>query len=81
MSAPDVEQAPVRQPHFKAPRSAGSEKTSDVSGEVSTRVLGCVSELKEVVVRLHMKKLFPYNPAPLLKLLGQVQACSPTPSL
>uniref|UniRef100_A0A674P6M4 Lines homolog 1 n=1 Tax=Takifugu rubripes TaxID=31033 RepID=A0A674P6M4_TAKRU len=72
MSAPDVEQAPVRQPHFKAPRS-GSEKTSDVSCEVAARVLGCVSELKEVVVRLHMKKLFPYNPAPLLKLLGQVQ--------
>ncbi|XP_029688135.1 protein Lines homolog 1 isoform X2 [Takifugu rubripes] len=76
MSAPDVEQAPVRQPHFKAPRS-GSEKTSDVSCEVAARVLGCVSELKEVVVRLHMKKLFPYNPAPLLKLLGQVQACCP----
>lgn len=77
MNAPDVEQSPIRQPHFKAPRSAGCEKTSDISCEISTRVLGCVSELKEVVVRLHMKKLFPYNPAPLLKLLGQVQACSP----
>lgn len=72
MSAPDVEQAPVRRPHFKA--SAGSEEASDVSWETSTRVFGCVSELEEVVLRLHSKKLFPYNPAPLLKLLGQVQA-------
>lgn len=52
------------------------EKGSDVSCEISTRVLVCLSELREVVMRLHVKKLFPYNPTPLLKLLGQVEACS-----
>lgn len=59
--------------HENGGRRGGSEEPPDVSGETSTRVLGCVWELREVVVRLHTKKLFPYNPAPLLKLLGQVQ--------
>lgn len=71
--APDVQQEPARRRDVKAPRSAGPERTSDVGCELSTRALGCLSELKEVVGRLHARKLFPYNPAPLLKLLGQVQ--------
>lgn len=51
-------------------------KTSHTGDEASGRVFGCLSELREVVTRLHAKKLFPYNPAPLLKLLGQVENCS-----
>lgn len=54
----------------------GPDKTSDVACEISARVLGCLSELRGVVRRLHVKNLFPYNPAPLLKLLGQVEDCS-----
>lgn len=80
-------QVPVRHAHFKTSHSAGllnqltdfkegPDKTSDVTCEISARVLGCLSELREVVMRLHIKKLFPYNPAPLLKLLGQVEDCS-----
>lgn len=48
-------------------------ETSDGPCETSARVLGCLSELREVVMRLHTRKLFPYNPAPLLRLLGQVE--------
>lgn len=54
----------------------GPSKTSDVTWEMSARVLGCLSQLRLVVMRLHMKKLFPYHPAPLIKLLGQVEHCS-----
>lgn len=71
---------PVRQTHFRTSQSAGllnqPGETSGVAGEISAKVLGCLSELRDVVVRLHMRRLFPYNPAPLLKLLGQVQDCS-----
>lgn len=77
---------PLRQTRFKTSHSAGllnqlsdlkegPDKTSDVTCEISAGVLGCLSELREVVMRLHVKKLFPYNPAPLLKLLGQVEDC------
>lgn len=51
----------------------GPDKTSDGPCEISARVLGCLSELRDVVMRLHTKKLFPYNPASLLKLLGHVE--------
>ncbi|XP_056267989.1 protein Lines homolog 1 isoform X2 [Pseudoliparis swirei] len=40
------------------------------------RAVLCVSELREVVARLQTKKLFPYNPSSLLKLLAQVENCS-----
>lgn len=75
-------QAPVRRTHCKTSHSAGLPnqpidlKTSDTGYEASGRVFCCLSELREVVTRLHVKKLFPYNPAPLLKLLGQVEKCS-----
>ncbi|CAN9506914.1 unnamed protein product [Ophioblennius macclurei] len=42
----------------------------------STRAVLCLSELREVVTRLHAKKLFPYNPTSLLKLLTQVENTS-----
>ncbi|XP_034536631.1 protein Lines homolog 1 [Notolabrus celidotus] len=44
--------------------------------ETSHRAVLCVTQLREVVTRLQAKKLFPYNPSSLLKLLAQVEKCS-----
>lgn len=44
--------------------------------ETTARALACLSELRAVVMRLQTKKLFPYNPSSLLKLLAQVHVCS-----
>lgn len=44
--------------------------------EASARAVKCLSELREVVMRLQVKKLFPYNPSSLIKLLAQVENCS-----
>ncbi|KAK2853356.1 hypothetical protein Q5P01_006017 [Channa striata] len=41
--------------------------------KTSARAISCLSELREVVTRLQKKKLFPYNPSSLLKLLAQVE--------
>lgn len=79
IGALDINQGPVRRTHSAGAPSQlleSPEKTSDVTCETSTRVFSCLSELQEVLMRLHMKKLFPYNPAPLLKLLKQVQDSS-----
>lgn len=38
------------------------------------RAVSCLSKLREVLTRLQMKKLFPYNPSSLLKLLAQVES-------
>lgn len=46
-----------------------------LTGEISVRAVHCLSQLREVVTRLHTKKLFPYNPSSLLKLLAQVESC------
>uniref|UniRef100_A0A3Q0TFP3 Lines homolog 1 n=1 Tax=Amphilophus citrinellus TaxID=61819 RepID=A0A3Q0TFP3_AMPCI len=46
-----------------------------LTGEMSVKAVLCLSELREVVMRLHTKKLFPYNPSSLLKLLAQVESC------
>ncbi|KAM8894270.1 protein Lines homolog 1 isoform 3-T3 [Spinachia spinachia] len=40
--------------------------------ETSARAVLCMSQLREVVTRLHAKKLFPYNPCSLIQLLAQV---------
>ncbi|KAM7406691.1 hypothetical protein PAMP_001048 [Pampus punctatissimus] len=53
-----------------------SEHSGQVSCETSARAMLCLSELREVVTRLQAKKLFPYNPSSLLKLLAQVEMCS-----
>ncbi|XP_074480731.1 protein Lines homolog 1 isoform X2 [Sebastes fasciatus] len=59
-----------------------SEQTScpNMSGQVTcetlVRAVLCMSELRLVVTRLQTKKLFPYNPSSLLKLLAQVENCS-----
>ncbi|XP_012717089.2 protein Lines homolog 1 [Fundulus heteroclitus] len=37
------------------------------------RVVSCLSELRAVVTRLQTKKLFPYNPSSLLKLLAHIE--------
>lgn len=42
---------------------------------MADRAILCLSELREVVTRLQTKKLFPYNPSSLLKLLAQVEDC------
>uniref|UniRef100_A0A3P8RK05 Lines homolog 1 n=1 Tax=Amphiprion percula TaxID=161767 RepID=A0A3P8RK05_AMPPE len=44
-----------------------------VTFETLAKTVFCLSELREVVTRLHTKKLFPYNPSALLKLLEQVE--------
>ncbi|KAG7220838.1 hypothetical protein INR49_031577 [Caranx melampygus] len=44
-----------------------------VTCETFLRAVLCLSELREVVTRLQRKKLFPYNPSSLLKLLAQVE--------
>lgn len=45
-----------------------------LSGQLTRTVL-CLSKLREVVTKLQTKKLFPYNPSSLLKLLAQVHKC------
>ncbi|XP_035508481.1 protein Lines homolog 1 [Morone saxatilis] len=47
--------------------------SGQVNCETSARAVLCLSELREVVTRLQTKKLFPYNPSSLLKLLAQIQ--------
>lgn len=49
--------------------------SGQLPGEISVRAVHCLSQLREVVTRLHTKKLFPYNPSSLLKLLAQVESC------
>lgn len=44
--------------------------------ETSARAVRCLSQLKEVVMRLQTKKLFSYNPSSLIKLLAQAENCS-----
>ncbi len=46
--------------------------SGQVTCETSARAVHCLSELRELVTRLQAKKLFPYNPSSLLKLLAQV---------
>ncbi|XP_026148770.1 protein Lines homolog 1 isoform X2 [Mastacembelus armatus] len=51
-------------------------QSGQVTCEMSARVVHCLSELREVVMRLQTKNLFPYNPSSLIKLLAQVEKCS-----
>ncbi|RVE74947.1 hypothetical protein OJAV_G00027510 [Oryzias javanicus] len=63
--------------------TSGSERRSQpgreapagrVDPDLLDRTVRCLSELREVVDRLHSRHLFPYNPSSLLKLLAQVDA-------
>ncbi|XP_040061096.2 protein Lines homolog 1 isoform X3 [Gasterosteus aculeatus] len=65
--------APVLQIEQPSPRPTMS---GQLGCEPSARAVLCLSQLREVVTRLHTKKLFPYNPSSLLKLLAQVDNCS-----
>lgn len=74
-----------RRPESLSPAVLRSEQTScsvvptlseHVTSKASIRAVGCLAELREVVTRLQVKKLFPYNPSSLLKLLTQVENCS-----
>uniref|UniRef100_A0AAQ4RFU8 Lines homolog 1 n=1 Tax=Gasterosteus aculeatus aculeatus TaxID=481459 RepID=A0AAQ4RFU8_GASAC len=58
--------APVLQIEQPSPRPTMS---GQLGCEPSARAVLCLSQLREVVTRLHTKKLFPYNPSSLLKLL------------
>lgn len=53
-----------------------SEHLGQVFCEASDRAMFCLSELRKVVTKLQTKKLFPYNPSSLLKLLAQLEKCS-----
>nr|XP_019935231.1 PREDICTED: protein Lines homolog 1 isoform X1 [Paralichthys olivaceus] len=61
------------------PRLPSRQRSCSLSGQGScetlARVVACLSELREVVTRLQTKKLFPYNPSSLLKLLAGVEMC------
>ncbi|XP_053283325.1 protein Lines homolog 1 isoform X2 [Pleuronectes platessa] len=70
-----------RRPEGLSPPSLQSRQRSHtLSGqgtcETLARVVACLSELREVVTRLQTKKLFPYNPSSLLKILAGVEICS-----
>ncbi|KAM9318371.1 protein Lines homolog 1 [Pholidichthys leucotaenia] len=52
-----------------------TRELKQVTCEPLVRALQCLSELRVVVTRLHTKKLFPYNPSSLLKLLAHVGNC------
>ncbi|XP_062246646.1 protein Lines homolog 1 isoform X2 [Platichthys flesus] len=70
-----------RRPEGLSPQSLQSRQRSHtLSGqgtcETLVRVVACLSELREVVTRLQTKKLFPYNPSSLLKILAGVEICS-----
>nr|XP_043887032.1 protein Lines homolog 1 isoform X2 [Solea senegalensis] len=72
--------AETQNPTFnvKAPRLLTDAAVSgqNSSCETLTRAVVCLSEVGAVVTRLQTKKLFPYNPTSLLRLLAQVQTCS-----
>lgn len=74
-----------KRPEGSLPLALQSEQTScpnitalskHLTCDASTRAAECLSELREVVMRLHAKELFPYNPSSLIKLLAQVENCS-----
>ncbi|XP_032367738.1 protein Lines homolog 1 isoform X1 [Etheostoma spectabile] len=71
ISGPTV---PIRQKQYEA--SEMGPHPGQVAWETLARAVVCMSELREVVTRLQTKKLFPYNPSSLLKLLAQVENCS-----
>lgn len=50
------------------------QEAGQVDMDLLDRTVRCLSELREVLVRLHSRQLFPYNPSSLLKLLAQVEA-------
>ncbi|KAG0592750.1 hypothetical protein KC19_1G278000 [Ceratodon purpureus] len=50
-----------------------SSSCETASGSLSKESLDCLLQLKAAIERLHRRKLFPYNPTPLLKRLGMLE--------
>jgi len=73
-SSPLEQQASLLQ--SEQTRSNMAPLLGQATRETLNRAVLCLSELREVVTRLHTKKLFPYNPSSLLKLLSQVEKCN-----
>lgn len=63
-----------RFPPGEEPPCPSSKRTD---GKTWSRTVDCLSQLRLVVSRLQARKLFPYNPSSLLKLLARVGHCSP----
>lgn len=59
-------------------RREGPSSWKLTDGQTLDRTVDCLSHLRQVVTRLQAKKLFPYNPSSLLKLLAQVDSCLPS---
>ncbi|KAH0620054.1 hypothetical protein JD844_014592 [Phrynosoma platyrhinos] len=53
-----------------------SPNTPGPAEEVLQKSVKCFQELEELISKLHRRKLFPYNPSALLKLLTQVVTVS-----
>ncbi|KAM9832175.1 protein Lines homolog 1 [Neosynchiropus ocellatus] len=74
----DLEDMEVTQGSGPFPGAGASiaEQREQSDGQVSCRTVAqavdCLCQLREVVARLHAKKLFPYNPSSLLRLLTEV---------
>ncbi|XP_041647320.1 protein Lines homolog 1 isoform X2 [Cheilinus undulatus] len=56
--------------------SSLSARSGPASCGALERAVLCLAELRALLTRLQAKKLFPYNPTSLLKLLGQVENIS-----
>ncbi|XP_068597759.1 protein Lines homolog 1 [Brachionichthys hirsutus] len=54
------------------PEGAAPNPAALSACRTSAQAVGCLSELRDTVTRLHTKKLFPYNASSLLKLLAQL---------
>ncbi|XP_018415749.1 PREDICTED: protein Lines homolog 1 [Nanorana parkeri] len=64
---------------LKAQRSSQSSAQADSTCHaqgVQQRAVRCLEDLQEAINRLHRKKLFPYNPSALLRLLSHVSDLS-----
>ncbi|XP_043934623.1 protein Lines homolog 1 [Protopterus annectens] len=57
----------------RAEEDLGNTETFE---DLHVRAFKCLRDLQNAIARLHCKKLFPYNPAALLKLLGNVKSLS-----
>ncbi|KAM7014939.1 protein Lines homolog 1 [Tautogolabrus adspersus] len=79
---------PIRQKQYESSSSSSSVQHSEQTGpnmaalsgqvscDTSERAVLCLSQLRALLTRLHAKKLFPYNPSSLIKLLAQVENSS-----
>ncbi|XP_068131204.1 protein Lines homolog 1 [Hyperolius riggenbachi] len=57
--------------HGSQPSSAEGSNALHAQG-IQQRAVQCLEDLREAITRLHKKKLFPYNPSALLRLLSHI---------